>query len=115
MITFSTLLQTTSLVLVAPLAADASTSVASSDVAGQIAELREEITQLKQENNEGWLTEQRSAEIRGVVQDVLADADTRTSFQDSAATAGWNKGFFLASPDGNFSLKVSGNFRFGTS
>ena len=111
MITFSTLLQTTSLVLVAPLAADASTSVASSDVAGQIAELREEITQLKQENNEGWLTEQRSAEIRGVVQDVLADADTRASFQDSAATAGWKKGFFLASPDGNFSLKVSGQLQ----
>ena len=111
MITFSTLLQTTSLVLVAPLAADASTSVESSDVAGQIAELREEITQLKQENNEGWLTEQRSAEIRGVVQDVLADADTRASFQDSAATAGWKKGFFLASPDGNFSLKVSGQLQ----
>ena len=111
MITFSTLLQTTSLVLVAPLAADASTSVESSDVAGQIAELREEITQLKQENNEGWLTEQRSADIRGVVQDVLADADTRASFQDSAATAGWKKGFFLASPDGNFSLKVSGQLQ----
>lgn len=111
MITFSTLLQTTVLVLVAPLAADASTSVESSDVAGQIAELREEITQLKQENNEGWLTEQRSADIRGVVQDVLADADTRASFQDSAATAGWKKGFFLASPDGNFSLKVSGQLQ----
>ena len=111
MITFSTLLQTTVLVLVAPLAADASTSVESSDVAGQIAELRAEIAQLKQENNEGWLTEQRSAEIRGVVQDVLADADTRTSFQDSAATAGWKKGFFLASPDGNFSLKVGGQLQ----
>ena len=111
MITFSTLLQTTVLVLVAPLAADASTSVESSDVAGQIAELRAEIAQLKQENNEGWLTEQRSADIRGVVQDVLADADTRASFQDSAATAGWKKGFFLASPDGNFSLKVSGQLQ----
>ena len=51
MVTFSTLLQTASLVLVAPLAADASTSVESSDVAGQIAELREEIAQLKQENS----------------------------------------------------------------
>jgi len=111
MITFSTLLQTTALVLVAPLAADASTSVESSDVAGQIAELRAEIAQLKQENNEGWLTEQRSAEIRGVVQDVLVDADTRASFQDSAATAGWKKGFFLASPDGNFSLKLSGQLQ----
>ena len=34
-----------------------------------------------------------------------------TSFQDSAATAGWKKGFFLASPDGNFSLKVSGQLQ----
>ena len=54
------------------------------------------------------MTEQRSAEIRGIVQDVLADADTRTSLQSSGAMAGYNNGFFLASPDGNFSLKVGG-------
>jgi hypothetical protein len=78
------------------------------DALAQIAELKQELAQLKQENSQDWLTEQRSAEIRGIVQDVLADADTRTSLQSSGAMAGYNNGFFLASPDGNFSLKVGG-------
>ena len=78
------------------------------DALSQIAELKQvvdqqsrELAQLKQAEGRDWLTEQRASEIRGIVQDVLADADTRTSFQDSGAMAGWNKGFFLASPDGN--------------
>ena len=114
MIAFFACSQMVFLVLAAPFAthfSHTSPPVEPSDVAGQIAELRTEIAQLKQENLDDWLTEQRSAEIRGVVQDVLADADTRASFQDSAATAGWKKGFFLASPDGNFSLKVSGQLQ----
>jgi hypothetical protein len=78
------------------------------DALAQIAELKQELAELKQENSQDWLTEQRSAEIRGIVQDVLADADTRTSLQSSGAMAGYNNGFFLASPDGNFSLKVGG-------
>jgi hypothetical protein len=78
------------------------------DALSQIAELKQELAELKQQDSQDWLTEQRSSEIRGIVQDVLADADTRTSFQNSGAMAGWNKGFFLASPDGNFRLNVSG-------
>ena len=85
------------------------------DALAQIVELKRqldrqsrEIAALRREDGDTWLTEQRAGEIRGIVQDVLADADTRTSFQDSGAMAGWNKGFFLASPDGNFKLKISG-------
>ena len=88
------------------------------DALSQIAELKKvvanqsrEIAAMKQEDGESWLTEQRAGEIRGIVQDVLADADSRTSFQDSGAMAGWNKGFFLASPDGNFKLKISGQLQ----
>ena len=78
------------------------------DALAQIAELKRELAELKQAEGQDWLTEQRAGEIRGIVQDVLADADTRTSFQSSGAMAGWNKGFFLASPDGNFKLNVTG-------
>ena len=100
--------------------AAAGQSVAGSegDAFSQIAELKRqldsqsrEIAELRQEDGEAWLTEQRAGEIRGIVQDVLADADARTSFQDSGAMAGWNKGFFLASPDGNFKLKISGQIQ----
>ena len=85
------------------------------DALSQIAELQKvvksqsrEIAAMKQENGQNWLTAERASEIRGIVQDVLVDAESRTTFQDSGATAGWNKGFFLASPDGNFKLKISG-------
>ena len=71
------------------------------DALSQIAELKQELAELKQQNGQDWLTEQRSSEIRGIVQDVLADADTRTSLQSSGAMAGYNNGFFLASPDGS--------------
>lgn len=67
-----------------------------------------EMTALRNENGDKWLTQQRAEEIRGVVVDVLADAESRASLQSDGATAGWNKGFFLASPDGNFKLKISG-------
>jgi len=78
------------------------------DALAQIAELKQELAELKSQNNESWLTEQRAEEVRGIVQDVLADAETRTSLQDSGAMAGWNNGFFLSSADGNYKLNISG-------
>lgn len=74
--------------------------------------LQEELTEMKQQQGEEWLTEQRAQEIRSLVQDVLADADTRASLQSSGMTAGWDKNFFLSSPDGNFKLKVGGQIQF---
>ena len=84
---------------------------ANNDAMAQIAELKKEIAELKVKNGDTWLTEQRETEIRGIVQDVLADADTRASLQAAQATAGWNKGFFLASPDGNFKLNIGGQLQ----
>ncbi|MDA1008028.1 MAG: hypothetical protein O2800_03365 [Planctomycetota bacterium] len=76
------------------------------DALAQIAELRAEIATLKASNNDQWLTEERANEIRGVVQDVLADADTRSSFQGANATSGYDNGFFISSADGNFRLNI---------
>ncbi len=84
---------------------------ANNDAMAQIADLKKEIAELKAQNGDKWLTEQRASEIRSVVQDVLSDADTRASLQAAQATAGWNKGFFLASPDGNFKLNVGGQLQ----
>ena len=88
-------------------------AAADNDALAQIAELKNELAQLKAQNGEDWLTEQRAGEIRGIVQDVLTDAETRTSLQDSGAMAGWNNGFFLSSPDGNYKLKVGGLLQVG--
>ena len=82
--------------------------------------LRAELSELRAQNeslearvdakDDAWLNETRTTEIRGIVQDVLADSQTRTSLQDSGAMAGYKagQGFFLSSADGSFSMRVSG-------
>ncbi|MBX3356528.1 MAG: hypothetical protein KF724_12600 [Phycisphaeraceae bacterium] len=92
-------------------AAFASSVEASNDTLSQLAELRREVAELKAAQGQQWLTEERAKEIRSIVQDVLADADTRASLQSSGATAGYDNGFFIASPDGNFKLVVNGELQ----
>lgn len=75
--------------------------------AAEIADLKAQIAEMKSASGDSWLTEQRAAEIRGIVTDVLADADTRSSLQGSGAGAGYDGGFFLSSADGNYSMKLN--------
>ncbi len=77
-----------------------------------ISSMQSQMDELRATTGDNWLTEQRSEEMRGLVHDVLADADTRSSLMQSGMTAGWDKGFFLASPDGNFKLAVKGQIQF---
>jgi hypothetical protein len=72
------------------------------------AEMADEIDELRAQVGDDWLTERRSDEIRALVADVLADADTRASLLQDGMTAGWDEHFFLASPDGRFRLQVDG-------
>ncbi len=80
-------------------------------VQAEIDALRAEIRQLTQAQGLEQTDAERRAEIRAIVQDVLADAEDRISFQDDAVIAGWKKGFRLQSPDGNFLLKVGGQIQ----
>jgi hypothetical protein len=85
--------------------------------------LRAELNELRAQNNSlsarvdaqdtEWLNEERASEIRGIVQDVLADSQSRTSLQDSGMMAGYKagKGFFLSNADGSFSLAISGQLQ----
>jgi len=75
------------------------------------SQLKNKLDEVMTQNGEKWLTEQRASEIRSVVQDVLSDADTRSSLQAAQTTGGYDKGFFLASPDGNFKLKFAGQIQ----
>jgi hypothetical protein len=69
------------------------------------------IAELAANQDVDWMTEQRSEQIRGLVQDVLSDADTRASLQGNGATAGYNDGFFVQSADGKWSMKINGLFQ----
>jgi hypothetical protein len=82
------------------------------DLRARVAQMEAELSRLKAENGDQWLTEQRAAEIRGIIQDVLADADTRASLLQGGASAGHDGHFFIASADGNFRLNVGGQIQF---
>lgn len=98
------------------------------DTAREIRELRETVDDLRQQlevvprlerqlaalraaQGDNWITTQRANEIRALVADVVADADSRTSLLQSSMTGGWNNGFILTAPDGSFRLKVGGQLQ----
>lgn len=73
--------------------------------------MKNEIERLHSQVGPDWMTQARADEIRGLVADVLADADTRASLLQGGQTAGWNEHFFLASPDGRFKLQLEGQMQ----
>jgi hypothetical protein len=54
-------------------------------------------------------------EIRAIVAEMLADAQNRSSLLQGQGNAGYDKKFFLASPDNNYRLNIGGyvQFRYG--
>lgn len=78
----------------------------------RIDQLESRLAQVEDRRGDQWRTEQRTEQIRGIVHDVLADADTRASLLSSGMSAGWDDGFFLASADGNFRLNIRGQMQF---
>ena len=82
------------------------------------ASLKAEMTQLKTRLNElegkksqQWLDAQRTEEVKALVREVLADADTRASLQKDGLSAGYQDKFFLASQDGTFRLNIGGQIQ----
>lgn len=116
-----------SLLLATSLAGTAPAQESAAPAGGDATEaLRDEVAELRRMNeallgkvgrlekmvgDDEWLTETRAAEIRGIVQDTLADSASRASLQSSGQTAGWDKGFFLASADGNFRMNIRGQLQ----
>jgi len=58
------------------------------------------------------LAQATSDEVRAVVSEAMADAESRTSLLASGASAGHDGRFFLASDDGQFRLNVGGMLQF---
>ena len=91
---------------------DAASSGEVTELRAMVKDLQKQVDELKAEDEgDSWLTQGRAAEIKNLVQDVLADADTRASLLQSGALAGYDKGFFLSSADGNFMLRISGQLQ----
>ena len=72
--------------------------------------LQGSVNDLQAQLNEKWLSKERADEIRKVAEGVVKDSETRASMQSQPVTAGYGseRGFYIASPDGNFKLNLSG-------
>lgn len=89
--------------------------VANADEAlrSEVAQLRQQVAELKGQNDANWLSERRAEEVKALIGEVLADADTRASLMADGMTAGHDgTNFFLASADGGFRLNVWGQIQF---
>lgn len=73
----------------------------------QVDELRQRIEVLGVDTERHWLAQRREAEVRGLVHDVLADADSRANLLADGLAAGHDGAFFIASPDGAFRLNFA--------
>jgi hypothetical protein len=51
-------------------------------------------------------------EVRSMVAEMLADAETRSSLLQGGGVAGYDKGFVVRSPDGDWSLRVNALLQF---
>lgn len=78
----------------------------------ELAAMKARIAELESKQSDNWLNERRAEEVKALVRDVLSDADTRASLQGAGATAGYNRGFFLADEAGKFRLQVGGQVQF---
>jgi phosphate-selective porin OprO and OprP len=79
----------------------------------RVASLEAQVAELRAEKNGKWLNERRAEEIKGLMHEVLADADTRASLLQDGAVAGHNGNhFFIGSADGAFLMQVFGQTQF---
>jgi hypothetical protein len=82
------------------------------DAAVELRRLRDEVRELRTTKDDNWLDERRAEEVKGLIREVLSDADTRASLLNEGLTAGHDgKHFFLASEDGTFLMNISGQFQ----
>ncbi|MHC4810241.1 MAG: hypothetical protein ACYTEV_07725 [Planctomycetota bacterium] len=75
---------------------------------GRLRGVEAELARLRAAQGSDAIDAAREAELRGLVAEALADADTRSSLLQSGGVAGWDGGFSLGSADGNYALNISG-------
>lgn len=77
----------------------------------RVAQLDQQLQEYRADQTDQGLSELRAAEIRDLVQDVLADSDQRASLLQGGASSGYSSGFYVGSADGNFKLVMNGQLQ----
>ena len=99
--------------LLAGLSAPAMAETSQADMAAELAQLKAQVAAMQAQQQDSWLTERRAEEIKGLVKEVLADAETRSSLLAEGAMAGIDdKGkIFLRSADGSWKADFGGQIQ----
>jgi hypothetical protein len=88
--------------------AETSVEAQNEELRARVAQLETRLAAMETQDKDGWLSEQRSSQIKTLVQDVLADADSRSSLMaQGTMTAGYDNGFVLGSADSNWLLRTN--------
>ncbi len=78
----------------------------------EVNALKAELRELRANQSDARMSEAYANEVRALVREVLADAETRDAMSGSALTAGHDGKFFLASSDNKFRLNIEGQIQF---
>jgi type II secretory pathway pseudopilin PulG len=99
--------------LVVPVMAATGDQVNAQALQERVQSLESQLASMQKAQGETWLNERRAQEVKGLIREVLADAETRASLLQDGVLAGHDgTNFFLRSADGNFLLNVSGQVQF---
>ncbi len=79
----------------------------------QIAALRREVQTIRAHENRTWMSRQREAQIKRIVQGVLKASARHAQQLQQQVTAGYDRGFFVRSPENNFRLNIRGYIQVG--
>jgi len=71
----------------------------------ELAELQARVAGVQARQDAGWLDERRAEEVRGLIHEVLADADTRAALLDETLECTYDHGFVIRD-NGQFLLKI---------
>lgn len=82
------------------------------DLQAQVQAMQNRLAELEAQQSQDWMSERRAEEVKGLIAEVLSDADTRATLLQDGLTAGHDGKFFLASADGKFRLNIGGQLQF---
>ncbi len=77
----------------------------------EMAQMRAELAEMKARSGATWMDEAREAELRALVDSMIADASTRTAFQEGGLGAGHDGKKFYLEGDG-FRMNIGGQLQF---
>lgn len=77
----------------------------------ELDSLRQQVADVSAQQDEDWLTERRAEEIKGLIHEVLTDADMRASFAEDGLNAGYDGGFYITDGE-QFLLKFNSYVQF---